>query len=189
MGFKSISLEEKQNPNLVLKEWLGFNYNEYLSFIKVFIRMDNFDLLKATNELDLRLGKLDSIKIDKLKTVLIDGFDKGSSIREIQRDILDRVDLPSLKKLQNGELVTRMPRDYRALVVARTETTRVANEGSKLEYKEGGVKAYRWVAALSDRTCPVCEGLNGQLFSINNKIVPPAHVMCRCTIIPEVKLE
>ena len=80
---------------------------------------------------------------------------------------------------------TTISAESRPNVIARTETVRIANAGLIDLYKDNKIENVRFLAALSDRTCPICEGQNGQVFNINETIgVIPVHPMCRCSWVP-----
>ena len=49
-------------------------------------------------------------------------------------------------------------------------------------FKKEVIKKVRWVASAGDRTCPICEDLNGKTFDIDNVPKRP-HKDCRCAII------
>lgn len=173
--------------NIPVSEWLGFNYSDYLEAIKTVIRKDKFSLLAAKNMNDVERGKFTKQQISTLKKVLIHHFTEGNSIRAISKDLLHQVRVKDLHVTNDqGDTIRIIPKELRSINIARTETTRTANEGSKQHYKERGITQYQWVASIGKRTCPTCEGLNGQLFNINSQKSPPAHSLCRCTVIPVV---
>lgn len=170
--------------DITIKSWVGFNFSQYLEAIKRTIGKDEFVQLAAVTENDIARGMLSPNQVGELRNVLKDNFDKGSTIREITDDMVNKV------KVTDLQLETRtVPAAARAINIARSETVRVSNEGSRVHYKEGGVLRYRWVSTMSDRTCIICENLNGQIFDVNDTTIPPAHSMCRCTIIPITLLE
>jgi len=173
--------------NVTVKEWLGFNYRKYLQAIIDVINKDTFENLAAETPEDIKLGYLSSKQIDSLKEVFKDGFEKGSTISEIRENIRNEVKVKDL--ILDKETGRFIPKEFREISITRTETTRLANEGSREHYKDGGVQQYRWVATLSERICLICEDLNGQIFDINAEEAPPAHSLCRCTIIPITELD
>ncbi len=87
----------------------------------------------------------------------------------------------------------------RARTIARTETSRAANFGYLQTAKQLGFKKKRWLTALDEHVCPVCQSLNGKIISIEGNFTtsvhskeatatysveqPPAHVNCRCTML------
>lgn len=86
----------------------------------------------------------------------------------------------------------------RADLIASTEATRAAAEGSKEAYQESGVvDVQEWVTANDEivRQCPVCAPMHGQVAPLGesfthpdngNTYFPPAHPRCRCWIIPVI---
>jgi SPP1 gp7 family putative phage head morphogenesis protein len=184
MCLKCESLEQDYE----LEEWLNFNYKQFLSFIKAFIKIDRFELLRATNQLELDLGKLSDIQIANLKDNLIEAYDNGYSIRKLAK-VIEESGLPSLKRISGDKIVEWIPSNTRSIIIAQTESVRVANEGSRNYYKNSGIKEYSWIANGDDLTCPVCMSLNGKIVKINSSIIPPAHVRCRCNINPITNLD
>ena len=71
--------------------------------------------------------------------------------------------------------------------VIRTETTHFANAGEMLAYKESGIEKYVFVATLDNRTSPMCQMMDGKVFSVKDTKVgintPPLHPYCRSTTI------
>ncbi len=178
-----------------IKEWLGFNYREYLAEIKKAIKADKFEMLVAANGIEEVAGKFTHTQVIKLKEVLDEGFTKGQGIKEMSKAIDRKVNPKDLLKMEGGRIITKggvnvvtKAGNQRAINIARTETTRMANEGAIKHFKEGGVKQIRWVASSGPRTCPECEDLNGQIFGINEHPDIPLHAMCRCTVVPITEL-
>lgn len=168
--------------NIPIQEWLGFNFGKYLANIKAFIKKDPFENLKAVNAAEVAAGKLSQKQIGTLKTVLVKNFDQGGTIKDISTDIRNQVKIKDLKVYnQDGDLYMVIPKEARSINIARTETTRVANEGARESYAQGGIQEIAWIATLSERTCADCEELNGQVFPINTSNLPPLHALCRCT--------
>ena len=185
----------EQDSDMSLREWLDFNYIEFLDFIRSALRSENFDFLKATTSEELRAGRFSDIQVNELKEVLQDGFNNGSSMRTIASNINERVRPKDLLQMEDGKIklkedgtpALRVSSQLRGINLARSETTRVAATGAKLNYKSAGIQEVQWVAAIGSRTCPICIDLNGQIFSIDSNTQPPAHNYCRCTLIPIVE--
>jgi SPP1 gp7 family putative phage head morphogenesis protein len=93
--------------------------------------------------------------------------------------------------------------DDRAAMIAATETTRVYAEGNVMAWRSSGiVTAKRWQTSRDDLVCPVCGPLHNKVVSLEygwsadgqGKIIespeglfaPPAHVRCRCWLLPVV---
>lgn len=73
---------------------------------------------------------------------------------------------------------------HRAQTIARTEVIRAYREASwaLLKHNEGVVKGWRWVAALSPRTCPACLAMHGEIFPVDRRLHD--HPNGRCAVQP-----
>lgn len=166
-----------------LKELAGFNYSDYMIRILKRLRIDKFVDLAAVSDKDLAEGLLSKREIQKLRLILKDGFRENKTIRAIEGDIRNSINLKN--RIKNGKIVSAVT--TRPIKIARTETVRLANMGLVDTYKDNQIKRVRFLAALSDRTCPICESLNAQVFDIEELEVglnqPPIHTMCRCSLI------
>lgn len=79
----------------------------------------------------------------------------------------------------------------RAQLVAQTETTRSAAEGSIAGYEQSGVVAeMEWATVNDERVCPVCGPLNGKRAPLRGTfeggVRAPAHPGCRCFVRPVI---
>jgi SPP1 gp7 family putative phage head morphogenesis protein len=80
----------------------------------------------------------------------------------------------------------------RAAIIAQTETTRAAAEGTILGYEASGVTIeIEWTAVADERVCPVCGRLHGKRAALRGEFepgirTPPAHVGCRCFVRPVI---
>lgn len=85
----------------------------------------------------------------------------------------------------------------RADEIARTETMRASNEGQSQAWDQAtadglltGGESQEWITTPDDRTCPICEPVDGQTvpldgqFDVDGEKIdgPPAHPRCRCTV-------
>jgi len=71
----------------------------------------------------------------------------------------------------------------RANVIAATETTRMYADGNTIGYSAAGVTTLEWRTSRDERVCQICLPLHGDKFAIGTER-PPAHVSCRCSIVP-----
>lgn len=125
---------------------------------------------------------------------------------KLEKGLADGLGLAALKK--EVDSVFEFSDEVRALRIARTETFRVANEGTKEAWKQTGVvKTIRWYTADSD-ACDYCQPMNGKVISIDenfynkgdvhtgangqklsldyaNVEAGSLHVMCRCYTRPD----
>jgi SPP1 gp7 family putative phage head morphogenesis protein len=72
----------------------------------------------------------------------------------------------------------------RALLIARTETIRAYRNSTQRIYEANAdvLAGWMWLSARSSRTCVVCWAKDGEVFPVEKPM--PAHVSCRCTMIP-----
>ena len=108
----------------------------------------------------------------------------------------------------NGEPLSALTRDLaatfderRAKLIAMTETTHSAAQGTLRGYEASGVvKALIWMTANDERVCPYCGALDGETVALDGKFSdrlpqdlqdklkgktfahPPAHPGCRCRL-------
>lgn len=185
------SMEALNDVNEI-KEWLGFNYKEYVASIILAIDKHEFSDVKAVTPVEEQAGYLTNYQVEKLKSVLEKGFVEGQSLKQISFNIEKKVAPKNLLALtESGELklnesqqpILRISAEERPMMIARTEVTRMANLGAVEQFKKEGATRVQWVASLGDRTCPQCQALDGQSFPINNHPEIPAHTNCRCSLI------
>lgn len=166
-----------------LQELRGFNYSDYLMTILKNLKNDKFkDLLAKTQE-QIKQGLLPKKDIDKLREILRKGFQENQTIREIENELKQNIDFKD--RIVDDKVVVKS--EKRPNMIARTETVRLANQSLKEVYKENDIKEVRFLAALSDRTCPICEGLNGKIYKMDELNIgesqPPIHPSCRCSLV------
>ena len=126
---------------------------------------------------------------------------------KLEQGLQEGLSQPDLKKIIKD--VYEFSDDQRALTVARTETFRVANEGTREAWTQSGVvKDLKWYTAADERVCEFCGPLHGTIVDIESNFfdkgdtVPGAnggsmsveyddigggslHPNCRCYIRPE----
>jgi hypothetical protein len=66
--------------------------------------------------------------------------------------------------------LTNIPRwpsiEYRAGVIARTETMKAFNGGAIAGYVDNGARFVRWIASPDEATCPICLPRDGEVFRL-----------------------
>jgi len=114
-------------------------------------------------------------------------------------DLVERVKplIPDLEAVAT----TALQPDYRARLIAMTESTRAYADGNQRVWEAAGVWGREWRTAVDERVCPVCGALHqqraklGEDFAVTVKgkrvVVrnPPAHPGCRCSVKPVVRPE
>ena len=109
---------------------------------------------------------------------------------EIQRFVTNGETLPQL----TGRLEDVFG-PVRAEMVAVTEVTRAYAEGNRASWRESGVIEQReWRTANDELVCPICGPLAGQIAGLDESFPdgsdgPPAHVRCRCWVVPVVTVD
>ena len=124
------------------------------------LELRNFNLVK---------GATGDMKANMLR-VMDEGIRQHKGIRAIARDMRREI----------NQIV-----DRRADLIAQTETAHSYNTAVSKSYQDAGIKQWQWMAALGERTCPVCEANHGQVFNWGDE-QPPIHPRCLCTIYPVV---
>lgn len=78
----------------------------------------------------------------------------------------------------------------RIQALTRTYAMTAANEGALKLYTANSnlVEGIEWLASNDGRVCNICRRLNGMVWLVGDSDMqrPPAHVNCRCTVIPRV---
>lgn len=110
----------------------------------------------------------------QISRTLAQGLIDGLNPREMARQINDRVDKIGIT---------------RARTIARTEVIRAHHVGNINTYREAKILEIKvqaeWRATGDDRTCPECEYLNGQTFTLDAiEGMIPLHPNCRCVALP-----
>jgi len=136
--------------------------------------MKQEDLAASDEWLETRMGwaaaEIGEETAAMLASQLAEGYAAGESIDQIAARV-------------SG--VFQNCKDYRAQRIARTEIMTASNVGAEEGYKQSGVvEKVEWYAALDERICDICASLHGEVFTLGKGDRPPAHVQCRCVILP-----
>lgn len=100
--------------------------------------------------------------------------------------------------IENGEPLSALVRELtptfgrkRAELIASTETTMSYAQANRIAYESSGVVSeMKWATANDELVCPICGALNGQVVTLSEGFTafahrtPPAHVRCRCIVLP-----
>lgn len=156
------------------------NISDYLGSIKTDA---SFSMLKTEAIQDLlsikwlgenystRVWKNTNLLANKMTNILLDGLVTGKSISNMSEQIN--------KVMKAGS--------FNCERLIRTETNFFQNRTSLKAYKDYGIEKYEYLAKIDERTSPICNKLNGQIFDIDKAKVginyPPMHPFCRSTTI------
>ena len=142
---------------------------------------------------------LEEVNIEELKKQLIEGLEAGEGIQKLSMRLRHT--------FENWDKV-------RAVRIAQTETIRASNRANLFAMRQSKVvKKKVWMTLLDNRTCPLCESLEGKVLELEENYfnrgdereiivdgethkykfdfescpTPPAHVSCRCSISPWIE--
>ena len=93
--------------------------------------------------------------LDRLTSVLANGLDAGTPASAIAEQLM-AVDPETGTSIVSGN----------AMMIAVTETSRVMTQGNIDSYSANNIQQYEWLAEDDDRTCVICEELDGQVFDV-----------------------
>lgn len=117
-------------------------------------------------------------------------------------DLVGGINDTSAKALQSGvaeyvantltldQLKAHIAADFgpaRADTITATEVTRAYAQGTSSALAAGGiVDSVQWKTAADELVCPLCAPLADTTAPIGDAMQPPAHVNCRCWVVPAV---
>lgn len=148
--------------------------------------LEGFDVTAEVNEYLRTKGLLFAKEVNEttqkqISLLIEDALSEGQSINQIRQAIQD-------KFAQYDE--------DRADKIARTEVFKSGNFGTLQGYKQSGVvESKQWYTALDERVEQICKPLHGKAVKLNSTFntkddlfervqMPPAHVRCRCILLP-----
>ena len=127
-----------------------------------------------------------------MRGVLKSGFKNDQSLRQITEQIKNKVKVKDLYQTteagdiirdKNGIAILKLSADARPAIIARSETTRLAAQGSLNYFKDEGFTKYEWITSWGDRVCAVCSDLDSQVFEIGKGPMPgDPHPNCSCSV-------
>jgi len=167
------------DEDIPLEDWVG-EYVQYKNDILVAVERDAFELLKANSAKERALGKLTKKQVEKVRTIMKDGFENKEGIRKLSKK-LDKIGLKDRYKLgDKGEKVLSIKKEHRPMSIARSETVRLRAEGQLESYKNAGKELVQF-ELVSARPCAQCEALDGSVQQLNEASgIIPVHANCRC---------
>lgn len=122
-----------------------------------------------------RIWKNTDVLANSLQDILARAVATGQEPEKTAREIMQRFDVGFSN----------------ASRLVRTETNYFENKGELESYKELGIKKFKFLATLDERTSDICRSMDSKVFSVKEaeqgKNVPPLHPYCRSTIVPVVE--
>lgn len=121
-----------------------------------------------------RIWKNTDILANSLQDILARAVATGQAPERTIREVMERFDVGFSN----------------ASRLVRTETNYFENKGELESYKELGIKKFKFLATLDERTSDICRSMDSKIFNVKDaeqgKNVPPLHPYCRSTIVPVV---
>jgi len=156
--------------------------------------------MQASYEIDKERGftnGLSPVQTDKLLNSRWLGENYSDRIWKSKDNLVRQLDTTFMQGVAMGhnpvkiakELSERLGVSYKSCErLARTEVIHMMNDATAQSYKDHGVTQYQFLVDLSERTCPICGALDGQVFNVSDKEegvnYPVLHPNCRCTTVP-----
>ncbi len=163
MKAKATKQPHDEYSDMDTKKFIGWDFSITMKWMLRFLAAYNFPQIKDVTDAQKKA----------IKRLLIDSLTNGWMMSKLEDELEEIV----------GD-------ENKAVMIARTETIRAANEGALLQYGEENVEKVRWLATPSapgGRTCRQCLGMNGKIFKLADASgLIPFHVNCRCTYLPVV---
>lgn len=119
-------------------------------------------------------AKLGPIAMREASRVLIDAMAKGENPRKAAKLLRDSI-----------EGLTKQ----RAVLIARTEIIRSYRMAAQATFQKNAdvLSGWRWTAAKTRATCPVCLAMDGEVFPVTETL--SSHPACRCAMVPVPMLD
>lgn len=225
---KTIAAIDKINLNKYLKKNFGkfledlfnnVNTALFANQVKKYIRADlETGKSKAVSEVNVDVKFTDAFqqKLNQLYHEQINGYTingkKWFGIKGVTKEIQQKVIASVQTGLNEKKTLEEIKNDvhsiydgfteHRSMMIARTETNRVVNEGTLLGYKESGLEGGKiFVAVHDDRSSPICDRLARKYgtkpIPLDEPFIddetkksfdtPPCHPHCRSRIVFRVK--
>ena len=154
-----------------------FNVDKTLGFCNGYTGLNTKIIDKAISKPWLgenyndRIWKNKAKLVESMNTTFLRGLALGKGVKDIAREVASDCNV-----------------EYKhALRLVTTESGHIANEATFDSYQEHGIEQYQYVADLSERTCPICGSLDGEIFKLSEKEeginYPEMHPNCRCTTV------
>lgn len=123
----------------------------------------------------------------ELRELIVKGITEKEGLEKVKENIKD-----TMVKYKGGTRVSGAVTEGRAMRIARTESSRMHNQGKLMSYQKSGIKGVKkWTAFIDKDTSEECQELNGQTVSLyeNFKLndgrefdAPPGHCNCRSVV-------
>lgn len=132
------------------------------------------ELKGITNAMDTQISR-----------VLTQGIADGDNPRVLAKKLVNTIDGGGKDTLGRPTMSPRR----RAEILARTEVINAHHKATVQEYRNWGAEGVKvqaeFTTAGDDRVCPICAGLNGKIYTLDQiENLIPVHPQCRCIALP-----
>ena len=178
-----------------ISEWVQNQIDEYREYIVRTTENDKFTALAANSVQEVRQGYLTNEQVGRLRQTMKNAFLTHKTINQLSYSIQKNVGITDLKvkvapaKNVEGEVIRGsydavLPAVYRASMIAKTESVRLTNNARLEMFEDAGVNEAEWNAINDERTCEICQELDGTVYSSDewypDMIIEESHPGCRC---------
>lgn len=120
----------------------------------------------------------------RVANVVRKGWAEGQTVSQAVRSLRGTAG----RRYKDGQLAMT---ERKAAAVINTATQHVSSAARMAVYEENDdlVTGYKFVATLDGQTTPICRSLDGRVFQPGKGPLPPMHVNCRSTTVPELSDE
>lgn len=119
-------------------------------------------------------------ELDSVSGIIRQGYYEGQTTHQILRAIRGT----KANQYKDGVLEVI---DRHAKAITRTAVQHVATTAQYQTWKKTKlVIGYRWVSTLDGRTSAICRSLDDEVFKLGEGPLPPIHIGCRSTTVPEL---
>lgn len=178
---KELEKEQKNIINSALQYIFMDSYNKHNQVLKAYKHVNSIANI-SEREIDIIIHKM---FIDKTLNKRIN--DNTAMIMNKTYKVIN----DSLKN--NGDLsntITDISKIFSNTAVnlgnrlLETEQSRLFSDAQVYSYKNFNIDLVQWCNSLCLNTCNYCSSMNGQVFSIDEEILIPAHSNCQCYWLP-----
>ncbi len=120
-------------------------------------------------------------QLSRVEGIVRDGWAQGKTVQDMMREVRG-----SKARLFKDGAINASRNEAAAMV--RTSTQHVAQSARMATWAANDdlIQGYSILATLDGVTTPICRSLDGEKFELGKGPVPPLHVNCRSTTIPEL---
>lgn len=194
-GNALISMKRIELTNLIRSEFGALTALQERELDFLLEKVYNNSRVEISKDLGSQFNVVNEFQARKLMTDTIDGKTYSQRLYKNNTVIAERInnDISRMlyQKAEPNEIKKLLMKDFgisynSADRLIRTETSKFFNSAAEDSYKAAGITEIEWLTEKDDRTCEICGPLDKQRFPIGTKNAP-AHVSCRCTILPVIE--